>query len=179
MKKPYLLKTGADDCLLSPGMTEADYVKLRNQWYKKLKDLGFEDIEFGLCAAGVQELPWPTGTVSAAKRRTSREINVIIELDEERAAADFYDNYNYWAMCRQFLHAQSRRAPKGQARAVWTLYCEGLKGREISRQLKVANSTVQRIIHRTEIAMWEWWRDTADAREEELALRQAAEEFEK
>ena len=176
MNRPFLLRPGADDAVLPPNMELGEYVKLRDQWYRRLKAQGFEDIEFGICAAGVRELPWPTGTVSSAKRRTARDVNVPVPIDEERSAADFHDNYTYWALCRQFLNSQSRNRPKRRERRVWALHCEGLKGREISRRLRLNKNTVQRILHRVEAAMWTWWHATERVREEELALRTAAEE---
>lgn len=170
MGKPYQLKPGLDDIVMSPGMTESGYRKLRDIWYRKLKKSGFEDIEFGVSEKTVQLLPWPNGTISAPKRRTSRELNVIIEIDDDRSHADFADNYAYWTMCRQFLYA-GKDSPKGQDRSIWFLYSEGSKGREISRELRIPNSTVQRAIHRLEARMRDWWTSETRARATERERR--------
>lgn len=166
----YQLKPGLDDVLLEDGMTESDYRKLRDTWYRKLKKSGFEDIEFRVFEKSVCQLPWPLGTISAPKRRTGRDINVTVDPTEERSHADFSDNYDYWAMCRQFLHAGSG-APRGADRSIWALYSEGSKGREISRQLKISNSTVQRTIHRLDARMRAWWISEERSRSQERDAR--------
>jgi len=174
--RPYQLKPGLDDILLSPGMTESSYRKLRDTWYRKLKKSGFEDIEFGVSDKAVQQLPWPEGTISAPKRRTGRDVNVMIEISDERSHADFADCRDYWTMCRQFLHAGSA-APRGPDRSIWSLYSEGSKGREISRQLKISNSTVQRTIHRLEFRMRQWWSSGSAERSMESDYRIESRQF--
>jgi hypothetical protein len=173
--KSYQLKPGLEDVCLKPGMTEKAYRKLRDAWYLKLKKAGFSDIEFGVNGKGAAQLPWPHGTISAPKRRTNRTVDVNLELSDERAQADFSDTYDYWTMCRQFLHA-GRAAPHGDERRIWSLYSEGYKGREISRELRIPNSTVQRTIHRCEAAMHLWWQNTAAEREAERDARETLSE---
>ena len=85
---------------------------LKKHWYKKLKDSGFDDIEY---AGGTMRIGHP--------RRTAIWDPFLRECTEE-----------YYAMCTNFLNEYKFK--NNLERAIWEYYSNGLSVREISVILK-------------------------------------------
>jgi len=141
--------------LLLLGMTRADFLALRDEWYERLAAEGFVDHEcFG---ADGDVLPLLKSTPTHDVQRFNRQRSSM--------------GYEYYARCRQFLEAASRRRPRGFDREVWVLHCEGHSRRQVAGILGKHDSTVRHALRRCHVAMALWWRDTARARAEDEAQR--------
>lgn len=153
--------------LLAPGMTEADYFRLRDRWYRRLEKEGVpsDDRHGG-------------GRSGDPPKARNREVNVRApdpsyteRLEQIEAKRAFY------ARRQQFLESSSRHRPRGRERKVWRLHCDGVPNRHIAKALGVGRSTVQRDMERLTARFEEWWERAARTREaeEERRMREGSE----
>lgn len=94
-----------------------EFKELQKEWYKKLKDSGFRDVE-----------------------KNERELIAPSEIAPET----FEETVAYYRMARRFLEDHDFVSPFNAA--VWFLHCEGLSAREIAREFRRSNSTISTLV---------------------------------
>lgn len=87
--------------------------KLVNFWYKKLKDSGFDDIEYG------------NGLDKGSKPQSTQDYDATI---------------NYFSKAQDFLREYKFDNPIDKA--IWELHCEGTSTRKMATELKVNPGTL-------------------------------------
>lgn len=95
-----------------PSKSKPTLKQLKKQWYNKLKDDGFDDIEY---AGGTMQVGHPRGI--AIWDPFLRELTL-----------------DYYGMCTDFLNEYKFK--NNLERAIWEYYTNGLSHREISTILK-------------------------------------------
>lgn len=117
---------------LVPGpMGTKDFVALQKQWYKKLKDEGFNDIERTRDVDGKSF----DRVLFSDNRRVNQQ---VLEEGEE-----------YWHMCRSWMHhSQTFKALPAVQQTIWEAYCDGATYRDIVRRVGKPLTSVHHIIQR-------------------------------
>jgi hypothetical protein len=101
----------------------ANFKKLQDEWYKKLKDEGFVDIENSVTLADGKKGYENTGRSGPnLKNKTSEQFNATLL---------------YYQNCRSFLTHYDFNCELDKN--IWSLYTEGLSYRKINEQLKNNN----------------------------------------
>mgnify|MGYP001166800900 CR=1 FL=1 len=107
-----------------------EFLKLRREFYEKLKDDGFKDIEITDWSTGESgNLLRGFGHMDAVRRWTP---------DKER----------YYQLARQKAHKLRSRKYSKEDRKVWRLHAEGESFRGIERRTGVPRGRVSRIVKR-------------------------------
>lgn len=107
-----------------------EFLKLRREYYEKLKDDGFTDIEITDWSTGESgNLLRGFGHMDAVRRWTP---------DKER----------YYQLARQKAHKLRSRKYSKEDRKVWRLHAEGESFRGIERRTGVPRGRVSRIVKR-------------------------------
>jgi hypothetical protein len=89
----------------------SEYLKFKDEWYKKLKDSGFKDIEY------------KDGSINPAHLRRQQKHPVYREAIEE-----------YYYMCYHFLH-EYKFADEIE-KVIWEYHTEGIGVRDIADTLR-------------------------------------------
>lgn len=100
-----------------------EFKRLKKDWYKKLSDEGFDDIEL------------PSGFVVPAFSHKTHKKDVNYE-----AQAEYYDQ------CLSYLHYG--KFTKKMDKEVWELHCDGVTVRATAKKLGLSQSSVFRRIEK-------------------------------
>ncbi len=123
-----------------------ELIKLQREWYKKLKDEGFEDTEYF---------------------DANFEPRDIQKKDTYKHALEIKDKYvstsNHYTYARQLLH--TGQIPEEKKR-VWELYSEGVPYRTIASEVQISFSAVKKIIDSIIPLLKEYAKSEAQYREE-------------
>lgn len=115
-------------------MGSKEFIKLQKEWYQKLEDSGFEDLEH-LNDDGEMGhiLKSEYSAISPAKLRQYAKVE------------------NYYAKCRAYMYQGNFK--DDQELEVWEAHCDGWSLRKTSLMLMIHRSKVTRIIkhHLTEM----------------------------
>lgn len=106
--------------------SQDDLLRLQREWYTRLKQEGFKDIE-SLQANGTMG-------------------NLLLERWESkpRPADVVALRAQYYRLCAAFLHEHAFAAER--SRTIWFLYCEGVTYRAISARLQVTRWCVEQTL---------------------------------
>lgn len=104
-------------------MTPKQLKKLQNQWYKKLKTQGFEDIEYDSQHLKSYALSW-----------SSVEPEV------------FKANQRYYELAGQLLESHPFESIKDKT--IWRYHTQGLTEREIGRRVGLSQPSVEYILNK-------------------------------
>lgn len=103
-------------------MTSPSFRKLQKQWYKKLKEEGFKDIE----------------TVGFYMR-SAINLRAVATKDRE-AIQEYYSNATSVLYETEFDNEKDKK--------IWELHCEGLSVRKVASKYGVSKTTAQTIINK-------------------------------
>lgn len=116
-----------------------DFEALQKDWYKKIKEDGFEDIEYFIRG---EPGDWLKGTSKFA----CEEAALLQTPKEEEIAQTHYNaTFEYYNKARALWHEESNFANEID-RAVWLSHAEGKSFREIGREVNFSHSKVMRIV---------------------------------
>lgn len=163
--------------------TLRQYMALLRKWESKMKQNGFVDIE-GVGPTGLYSaFLGHTGQVDADSidaiyeaaigSKTSSvirpsEFESYLRIDDTVQGAA----YDYYARCRQFLHARAPTGPKGSTeRKAWEMYSNGAGRLEIIAALRISRASLHRMLTDLNSRMLAWWHATAEEREQEKQIR--------
>lgn len=108
-----------------------EFIELKDQWYQKLKEEGFEDLEDeSQYIKKIQHLHFFRWT--PLKIQTQRD---------------------YYIHCEYFLNSHSFK--KEQHRKIWELYTKGVPFRKISEKVDQGLKEVHQTVKRLRKKMWE------------------------
>lgn len=121
-------------------MTPNDLVKLKKEWYAKLEEDGFKDLEY--FDSNMEPRDWMKGT--------SKFIMTIPSMDEQSFVHEpslvYQTTYDYYHA------AQSSSADKDFAddshKQIWELYASGLSLRKIAKIVGFSHPKVLRILNK-------------------------------
>jgi DNA-directed RNA polymerase specialized sigma subunit len=113
-------------------MTKKELKALQSEWYKKLEETGFKDIE---------DTNSPNEYLKAWAKWD------FVKLDQDKMAE--VEKYFYEArdVFNWYEFANERE------QLIWTYHCEGDSIREIAAKIKLAKSAVQRILKKMKFEM--------------------------
>lgn len=120
-----------------------EFLALRDEWYKKLKDTGFSDIE--------QNDDNPGKVGGNLKHWDS----TVFSKGNHSAPGVFADRQRYFELAGHFLH--EHKFTESSEKRVWELHSQGLSIREIARAIKkksLAKDSVFRIIKKLKDLMF-------------------------
>lgn len=120
----------------APNKEDKKLLKLRNEWYAKLKKAGFDDIEY----APKNSLTYP-GSI-----RPGQPNNLYVDL-----AFKWRDSEQYYRAAGHFLYDYQFDSIKD--RRVWELHSQGLSLRKIESELGFSFYVVQKIVKRLKTEM--------------------------
>lgn len=129
--------------------------KLKTLWYKKLKRSGFEDIE---------NKHGDFKVTSYTRIAASKNNGVDYEtLKVKRSAAE-----EYYRMAGMFLHDHTFEFSR--ERRIWSMHCEGVGVRDISRKLRVSKiimgrSMISQVLKKLKTLMLARYRNQEDEQE--------------
>jgi hypothetical protein len=113
----------------------AEFLRLRKEYYEKLKEDGFKDIEITDWSTGESgNLLRGFGHMDAVRRWTP---------DKER----------YYQLARQMAQRLSHRRYDKDERRVWRLHSEGTSFRAIERETGISRGRVSRVVKQIEKEM--------------------------
>jgi hypothetical protein len=124
------------------GKLPVDFKQIQDEWYKKLKDEGFVDIENSVTLADGKKGYENTGRAGPnLKNKTSEQFEAVLL---------------YYQNCRSFLTCYNFDSDLD--RTIWELYSEGVPYRDISKELiknniKLNKDSVSKIVKRLEKIM--------------------------
>lgn len=108
-------------------MNNAEFVKLQQEWYAKLKAAGFKDIEYTRSVDGQ--------AFDCALFADARSISPEQYLEGEA----------YWHRARSYLYEGEFK--DDMEKAIWEAYCEGDTYRQICRKVNKSLGKVHSSIH--------------------------------
>lgn len=135
----------------------AEFRQQQNEWYQKLKDAGFRELE--------------------VRGKGGRDTGLLNGVSPGDLARGLYDPAieRYYALCRAHVHRMERRLWANSSRpgsgelahdlAIWSLHSEGLRPPAISRHLGLPRARIVAVVKREEVMMRRA-EDRADATEE-------------
>ncbi len=108
-----------------------DFLKLKKDWYKKLEEDGFEDIELH---------NWKTG-------ETFERTNGVSQADVVKTYSA--EAEEYYRLAAQFVWELEEEGEESEvAIAIWRLHADGVGYRRIAKMLKVARNKVEKTVPR-------------------------------
>lgn len=107
-----------------------DFLKLRREYYKKLKDKGFRDIE---------NIDWSTGD-------SGNLLNGFGHMDAVRRWSP--ESQRYYELARQKANDMRSRKYSKDDRKIWRLHAEGHSFRAIERTTGIPRARVSRTVKR-------------------------------
>lgn len=115
----------------------ADFKALQAEWYKKLADSGFKDIE-DTTLPDRPLLEW-----HSFKFISERSQNLKAKREQyQRMAENLLNHENFPRLSRLMVrHGLSKLSAK-QVRTIWAMHCEGASERRTARTLSLAKTTV-------------------------------------
>jgi hypothetical protein len=116
-------------------MGERDLASLQREWYRRLKDAGFEDIEYQ-----------SSNMLKGQSIQDSRRIN-----PHEIAAVE-----EYYRLASQFLHDHEWN--DNTEKLIWALYAEGIPYRAIAKELHITLWRTQTTIRKISSTMFKIYR---------------------
>ncbi len=134
-----------------PWHQERAFLNLRKEWYAKLKEDGFEDVEL---------IDWRTGEAFERTMGVSQaDIVNTWSLEQQE----------YYRIAAQYVLTLKRRRGKNRENAeaieVWRLHSEGKSYRKIAKELKVPISRIEKIVPRIKTKMLQEREDNFDEAE--------------
>jgi hypothetical protein len=115
------------------------FKKLQKQWYKKLKDEGFKDIEY---FRNGEPGEWLRGN---SKFSDEESALAMTPQEEERANINYQTTFEYYQAARGLLHNPNNFRSDIDY-SVWELHSEGHSLRAIGKFMGFSHSKVMRII---------------------------------
>lgn len=132
--------------------------KLRKEWYYRLQQEGFKDIE-------TEEGFLKSWTIDKVNRRLYRGHNKkdvlgFTEYSATESVSRFSDIQNYYRLCGFFLHDYN--FTDEVQKLIWEMHCENISYRKISKNLKAlgikkGNTAVLVVIHALKKKMMEMY----------------------
>jgi FixJ family two-component response regulator len=120
-------------------MNKTALIKLQREWYGKLKQSGFEDIEYLVDGYGVADfIKKPSG------------------IFKKMSYDDFTATESYYILARQFLHHY--QFPTDRDQFIWSQHADGCSSRCIAKSVKTTHSTILKVINHFKEVMFkgEW-----------------------
>lgn len=113
-----------------------EYVKLQKEWYAKLKESGFKDIEY-------------------TREVDGQTFNRVLFSDSRRMKAeDYLTQEAYWHRARSYYHRGSFDSHLQYG--IWEHYCEGRTYREIVKLVGKSLAVVHGEIHKVKRRLHDW-----------------------
>lgn len=120
-----------------PYYQDKDFLALQQQWYSKLNDSGFKDIE----------KTFSNGNIS-------RFVKLSCRIDPKRHPYIIDSTYSYYSLSTEFLHAHEFASP--QDKEVWELYSEGWSYRQIQKATTLNLQKIFKTVKKYEKLMFEY-----------------------
>lgn len=117
-------------------VNKKELIALQKEWYKKLKEDGFQDIEYFDSNMEAKDMMYREATKFA-----------IASVDT------FTSTEQYYIEARQFLHSHSFLSNRDKI--VWTNYTDGLSYRKIGEIVGLSAASIMSIVKRIEKIMLE------------------------
>lgn len=108
----------------------------QDEWYRKLKEEGFEDIEF----------EFKDGRGGSLKRFHSKFFVSRFKEGLPQAKEDYYRACAEFMLCHKFKDTREQR--------IWELHCDGMSVRKIAVEIDWHKDLVNRTIMALEDIMW-------------------------
>jgi len=105
-----------------------EFAKLQKKWYKKLKEIGFDDLE-----------------TFDGKGNPHDLLKARIEQLSENKLAQFDKIQNFYSECRGYYHKAIFLTE--EEKDIWAMYSEGYSMRQISDELGVNRHKVSKIVN--------------------------------
>lgn len=118
---------------------ERELIKLKKEWYKKLKDRGFVDIEY------FDNKMEPKDLLLGSSKFRQEQTTQTVEQEEE-ANLLYEGTYEYYARARALLH--NITFIKEKDKIVWEMFSEGESLRKIGKQVGFSHPKVMSIIEK-------------------------------
>ena len=117
------------------GMTTKEVTKLQKEWYKKLKDDGFQDLEY--CDRSMSPYDLLRGGSKFSPIHDT-------QTGKEGAEVEFNATESYYMRARSFTHTGEFKTEIHKE--VWRQFAEGLSIRAIGTNVGFSHSKVKRIL---------------------------------
>lgn len=141
------------------------YLKLRAEWYKKLADKGFKDVEQPLRNGEmvlkvynrVKILQRMHGSLEGAERishQSGATGTTYSEAARQVGLARLDDITDYYYHATHFLNLYRFKKPKD--RTIWRLFCDGWTQHEIAGSLKCSRQMVYQRMKRLKVEYLAW-----------------------
>ena len=125
-------------------MKSKGFKKLQSEWYSKLKDEGFEDIEY---LRDGEPGEWLKGNSKFA----SEEAALSMSLEETDEADIIYSTtFDYYSQAAALLHTAEFESDIHQR--VWEMHSEGLSYRKIGKAVGFSHPKVMRMVDKIKAA---------------------------
>lgn len=145
------------DNLVLGNYSKKEFNKLRKEWYAKLKDEGFEDIEKVYDDGNSSHF-----LVEHFRFQPERHPYIIDSVREYYSiAAEFY-----WSSAFKDLYWSSS-VNLFDLKKAWKFHSEGCSIRQIAAAVGWSHGKTHGIIKEIEEKMWQWWKDSEEQRMEE------------
>lgn len=141
---------------MSARPTNADFEALQSEWYAKLKQHGFEDIESPEEPMG-RERPlkkWSTSFYESNQALPgfcdvqTEYAPIASSFPEGRYSEEeaFMEREDFLSICESVCCHGNRKLRAIDIRVLWVRHCDGQTHRQIARHMKTSKPTVTRII---------------------------------
>lgn len=134
-----------------------DFLKLRREWYKKLKDEGFDDIEYTNWQDGSSgNLLGGQGVKSWADMSGVRLGDDVIRLSDKDKPKDRVEGtiqrvqaqQRYYELAGQFVWDLEERGIPEEHLEIWRQHADGVSNWEIHRRMGLDRHRIGNIIHK-------------------------------